>query len=301
MRKLFIILLTFFIFLTFYIIFIDNITFYNSLLDTLNIWLYKVLPSLFVFNILSSILINFKIIDFFYFLFTPLKKILKFETDEAFNIFITSIFNGNPSTILLINQRLDNNLITIKDANCLLKCASFLNPLFIYSFFSKKIALILIFSHILSNFIYATYINRNNKIISKNRESDLLFNIDLFFKSIEKVISVLLLIASLMLVTTIIKYTFNYLLSLININKSFYKIILSFIEISSGLSDLSSINIPVIYLIILSSFLTSFNGLCIHLQIKLFLSKNLSYTSFFYSRIVQGIISVLLSIIFYFI
>ena len=53
MRKLFIILLTFFIFLTFYIIFIDNITFYNSLLDTLNLWLYKVLPSLFVFNILE--------------------------------------------------------------------------------------------------------------------------------------------------------------------------------------------------------------------------------------------------------
>ena len=90
MRKLFIILLTFFIFLTFYIIFIDNITFYNSLLDTLNIWLYKVLPSLFVFNILSSILINFKIIDFFNFLFTPLKKVLKFETDEA--IFSLQVF-----------------------------------------------------------------------------------------------------------------------------------------------------------------------------------------------------------------
>lgn len=299
MRKLFIILLTFFIFLTLYIVFIDNITFYNSLLDTLNVWLYKVLPSLFVFNILSSIIINFKIIDFFNFIFIPLKKLLRFETDEAFNIFITSIFNGNPSTILLINQSLDNNLITIKDANCLLKCASFLNPLFIYTFFSKRIALILIFSHVFSNFIYAAFINRNNEIINNRRKTDLLFNIDSFFKSIEKVISVLLLIASLMLVTTIIKYTFNYLLSFSNMNSNFYKILLSFIEISSGLNDLSSINIPVIYLIILSSFLTGFNGFCIHLQIKLFLSKKLSYPSFFYSRIVQGIISVLLSIIFY--
>ena len=77
---------------TIYLVFIDSKAFFDSLIDTLNVWLMKVFPSLFTFFIITSILINFKIINYFSILLSPLKKILKFETDEAFNIFILSIF-----------------------------------------------------------------------------------------------------------------------------------------------------------------------------------------------------------------
>lgn len=283
---------------TIYLVFIDSKAFFNSLIDTLNIWLMKVFPSLFTFFVITSILINFKIINYFSFLLSPLKKILKFETDEAFNIFILSIFNGNPSTIIFINQSIENNKITLKDANTLLKCASFVSPFFILSFFKKEFAYILIISHLLSNFILCFFLNRNNKTIINKEENDNKINIVSFLDSIQKEISIMLLIASMMCVCNILKYSLLNILSFFDFNNNYSTIFLSLIEISTGLNDLISINLPIIYLIIFSSFLISFGGFCIHLQVASILNKNLKYKSYFFGRITQGIISMIISFLF---
>ena len=299
MKKFFLFFSSLIIISTIYLVFIDSKTFFASLINTLDIWLMRVFPSLFTFFVITSLLINFKIINFFSILLYPLKRIMNFETDEAFNIFILSIFNGNPSTIIFINQSLDNNKITFNDANVLLKCASFISPFFILSFFEKKLAYILIISHLLSNLIYCFFLNRNNKTIKNKKEDDYQINIISFLDSIQKEISIMLLIACMMCVCNILKYTFSSLFNFFTINTYFSRILLSVIEISTGLNDLISINLPPLSLIIFASFLTSFGGFCIHLQVASILNKKLKYKSYFFARIIQGIISIIISIFFF--
>lgn len=282
-------------------VFLNPINFYNAIIDTLYIWLMKVFPSLFTFYIISSALINFNILNRLKFIFFPIKKIFKinFETNTAFNIFILSIFNGNPSTILFINQNLEKNTITKNDANILLKCASFVSPLFIISFFNNTVlSLILILSHYLSNFIYCSYLTRKNKYnIKKEKNETFLLNINDFLSSIKNYTPTLLMIASMMVVSCIIKFSLNNLFNILKINNTFLKIIFSFFELSTGLSDLLSLDISKSLLILISSFLISFGGLSIHLQVKASLNKDLKYLTYFFARIIQGFLSVFISLI----
>lgn len=281
-------------------VFFSPINFYNAIIDTLYIWLMKVFPSLFTFYIISSALINFNILTKLNFIFFPIKKIFKinFETNTAFNIFILSIFNGNPSTILFINQNLEKYTITKDDANVLLKCASFVSPLFIISFFNNSISYILILSHYLSNFIYCSYLTRKNKSnIKKEKKEIFLLNINDFLISIKNYTPTLLMIANMMVVSCIIKFSLNNLFNVLEINNTFIKILFSFFELSTGLSDLLSLDIPKFFLIIISSFLISFGGFSIHLQVNASLNKNLKYSTYFLARIIQGFLSVFISLI----
>lgn len=297
MKKIIFFVINLLIFLIIATVFFNPTCFYNSIIDTLYIWLMKVFPSLFTFYIISTALINFNILNKLSFVFFPIKKLfrLNFETNEAFNIFLLSILNGNPSTILFINQSLDKNTITKNDALVLLKCASFVSPLFIISFFkSSEISYILIFSHFFSNFIYCSYLTKNNKsnlkIIKKTSFS---FNINIFLISIKNYIPTLLMIAMMMTLSNIIKFSLNSFLNLFKINNNFFKILFSLLEISTGLSDLLNLKIPKTFLIFFSSFLISFGGGCIHLQVKCSLSKDLNFLSYFFARIFQGLLSAL--------
>lgn len=270
--------------------------FYQSIINTLKIWLMKVFPSLFTFYIISSALINFNILNKISFVFLPIKKLFKinFESNEAFNIFILSFLNGNPSTILFINQNLNNNLITKNDATILLKCASFISPLFIVSFFNNsKTAYILIFSHFLSNLLYCSFLTRKtkkNNFIKKNNQID----INNFLLSIKNYIPTQLMIASMMILCNIIKFSLTSLLIHYNLNNLFFNIIFTIIELSTGLNDLLNLNLTYKLLIIISAFLISFGGLCLHLQVYNCLDKNLKYKDYFYARIIQSILCILL-------
>lgn len=297
MKKIIFFVINLLIFLIIFTVFFNPTCFYNSIIDTLYIWLMKVFPSLFTFYIISTALINFNILNKLSFIFFPIKKLfrLNFETNEAFNIFLLSILNGNPSTILFINQSLDKNTITKNDALVLLKCASFVSPLFIISFFkSSEISYILIFSHFFSNFIYCSYLTKNNKcnlkIIKKISFS---FNINNFLISIKNYISTLLMIAMMMTLSNIIKFSLNNFLNLFKINNNLFKILFSLLEISTGLSDLLNLKISKTFLIFFASFLISFGGGCIHLQVKCSLSKGLNFSSYFFARIFQGLLSAL--------
>lgn len=291
------------IILIFYNVCINPLTFFDSILNTLNIWLMKVFPSLFTFYIITSALINFKIINKLSFIFFPIKKIFKlnFETSQAFNIFILSMFSGNPSTILFINQNLDSNLITLNDANVLLKCASFISPFFIISFFSfdLKSAYILIFSHFLSNFIYLSFLLKNNKTnkIIVNKTNNNVSSIDGFLSSVRDCINILLMIAAMMCLCNIIKYSLINILEAFHINNNIIKILLSLIELSTGLNDLTTLNLFKLFFLPFASFLLGFGGFCIHLQVKNTLNNKLNFSSYFYSRIIQGIISSIITII----
>lgn len=269
-----------------YLLFILFLSIFNKdqifeiIFNTLDIWLYKVFPPIFIFYIISSILISSKTINIITFILKPLKKIFKFETDNAFKLFILSIFMGNPSSSSFIISHLDNQFITKTDANILNKCSSFISPLFIFSIVQFNIALPLYLSHIFANFILCAILTHKNKLKTNNKEQ---YNIN-FFDYIDRFPKIIFTIAIFMIICNI----FIYSLSLLNINPYY----LTFLEISSGSLKIINLNSNLKYYFLLSLF--SFNGICIHLQVYSIIKDRLNYLSFFFYRIIQIFISIIL-------
>ena len=61
------------------------------IISTLKTWLYKVMPPIFIFYIISSILLKLNFFDYFFIIFKPLNKLLKFSNAYALNLYLSNI------------------------------------------------------------------------------------------------------------------------------------------------------------------------------------------------------------------
>lgn len=281
-------------------IFLNPANFFNSIISTLEIWLYKVYPSIFTFYIMASLLINSRIINKIIYVLRPILKHLKFKNENALHLFILSVFIGNPSSSSLICDSLGKNKITIDDANDLLKCSSFLNPLFIISFmiaYNIKYAAVVAFVHILSNFIIVFFVNRKNKV-TEIHNSSINFLLENLLKSVNTVIYLLLMISGVMVFANILKFSITTILVYFNFNNVFLEVLLTNIEVSLGLNTLIHLGLAEIITVSLICFVSSFGGFSIHLQvINVINNYKLKYSTFFKYRILQGFIAVMLFLI----
>ncbi len=278
--------------------------FFSNIINTLELWLYKVYPSIFTFYLLSSLLINTKLLNKLIYHLRFIFKFLKFKNENALQIFLLSIFVGNPTSASLICEALNNGSIDYQEAKKLLKCSSFINPFFIISFlllFSLKYAMLVLLVHILSNIIIALFQNaKEEKTIINNFQ--LSFSLNNFLKSINNVIYLLLMISGIMVFTNLLKYSLEYVLSSFFAYPLFLRIILTNMEISLGLADIINLNFKLFPTLLLSSFICSFSGISIHLQVlNIIKEEKLPYWDFFRYRVLQAVLSVLLCSIFYYI
>lgn len=300
MKKISIILVAILIFIITFSILFNPEAFFSNIISTLNLWLYKVYPSIFTFYAVSSLLLNTNILNKLTYYFRFIFKRFKFTNQNNLNLFILSIFIGNPSTSGLIIQEIKNNNISIDNGNNLLKYSSFQNPLFIISFLfpiSIKYALYIIFVHILSNIIIVFFQNRKNKYtIIKN--SRLKFSIKEILESINNIIYILLIISSMMVLANIIIFSITTIINFLNLNNFYISLLLTQFEITQGMNYLLNLKINNLIILILVCFTVAFNGLSIHLQVFNIISKyNLKYKNFFLYRIIQGLLSIILFII----
>lgn len=290
-----IVILSFIAMVTFNIV-LDSAGFFENIITTLSVWLYKVYPPVFTFYIIASLLINTGLINRFVYASRSIFKKLKFKSEKQLQLFIVSIFTGNPGTISLIGEA-TNNTFSKKDANELLRCTSFLNPLFIISYlgaYNIKYAIILIFVHISSNVLIAGYLNRNNEP-TITAKTEISFSLDAFFKSINSIISVLLMVSAVMVITNILYYSIDNLISLFGKTPPFLTVLLAHIEIVMGMRAILLLNFPITATLLIFAFLSGFGGFSIHMQVlNLTLKYNLKYKIFFKYRIIQGIIGAIL-------
>ena len=302
MRRLLYLLVIFLIFLIVFSILINPELFFMNITSTLSIWLFKVYPSVFTFYTISSLLLNTNILNKFVYYVRFILKKLRFKNQKNLNLFILSIFTGNPSSSGIIGEAIEKNELTVSNANNLLKCSSFQNPIFILAFlypYSLKYALIVILVHVLSNLIITLYLNRKNEY-TKIENTSLKFNFKELLKSINNVIYILLIISSMMVFSNIIIYSISTALDYLNLKNTVTILILSQLEISRGMTSIISLNLDNILFYLIVTFTVAFNGLSIHLQVYNIISKyNLKYKNFFNFRIIQGVISVILLIIFF--
>ena len=276
----------------------------NTIYSSINLFFYNLFPNIFVFFIITDILNKY---NFPYYLEKILgniiHKIYKLPKSSSYIIFM-SLFSGFPSNSKLIKEGLENHRINEFDATKLLTMTHFSNPLFIiYTvginfFHDKKIGIIILISHYITNFIIGFLFRNIFKVKENNYESKFI-NPKNFMEILKSSINntfivlfnVLGIIIFFSILTTIIN---NYL----NLNPFYNTILNGILEITNGLKLLSNLSISKIKAATLATFFISFGGFSIHMQVMSILNKyKLNYCIYLISRILHASISSLITFI----
>lgn len=284
-----IILIFLIILLTLYLLNSELIT--KNIIEYTNLFLTKLFPSSFLIFTISSLLINYQIIETFF---------IKFKKPATSYVIIMSLISGFPSGPKYITQLYQKNYISEKEANRLLSFCHFPNPLFILGTLpqilnSKKIAIKILISLISSN-ILLSFLNKNKeKQILKSNQITLPFSI-----SLSNAIISSLKLQILIYGTNIFFYLISVIITnSINTSPTIYALINSTFDLIKG--PLSASLIPSILvrsIIIISSL--SLGSLSLNIQIKSILSDtSLSYKSFIFGRIISTIISIIIFLLIY--
>ena len=254
-------------------------------------FILKIFPSLFPTMVLGNLLIKNNI-----YLIIPgfIKKIFNklFNFNETLTgLFIITMFTGTPSNAIYINEYLNKNLITEKQAESLLCITHFINPLFVVGgvgigvFNNVKIGFLLLSILWINNFIKA-YINRKNFKNSCKKNNTI--NQENFIKSLTD--SIKCSISSLLMIFGIVT-TFNILVTLIS-NVFHFSILTNCIingalEMTGGIIKLSNININIFIKFLLSYLLLNFGGICIHMQtLSMINNKKIRYLKYLIFRLI---------------
>ncbi len=260
------------------------------------IWLYNLVPSMFPFFILTDLLVNYGFIDILAFLFKkPIKFLFNVSENASFVIFF-SLLTGFPSSAKYCKSLLENDLISLEDANKIICFTHFSNPLFIINVIgiiilnSQKLGIFILISHYLSNIIIGILL-RNKPTKNIDRQNSLttkpLANVltESFLNSFNSLLIVLGSLITFQLLTAII---YNY----IPLNQNLKVVIGSFLEITQGLFALKNLNIAINIKALIASSIISFGGICIHMQVNSILHcSEIKYKRYLLCRALQAIIS----------
>ncbi len=295
LKKIFKYLLFFILFFLFIYAFVYQLNVQTVIFQTIDLWFKKVIVSIIPVYIISSLIAGFPLLSCL--LFKIIKKTNLFENQKALSLFLISFLTGNPTSVILITNSYKKNEITINQAKLLYSSSSFISPLFIFKMLNIKIALIIIISNLISSIIiYLVKAKKANltyyflKIDNNiNNFEDNIFNI------IDNLPNILLKILSSMLIISIIRLPFSKI-----IPNNYWYFIFDLLEISTGLYDISIMNISIVEQLLMANAIISLNGFAIILQVIYILKKEkLTIEPFIKGRIFALIISTIISLILY--
>lgn len=266
--SIFTIIFLYFIYIIKYNSYITEQTIYS-----VNIWLNKILPTLFPTFIIVDIIYN-----------TNLPYYIEKYLHINF-IYIISILSGSPSNAYILNKY-NQNITKI------LSVTKYTSPIFTYTFlkaiFNHKTAILLISLNILSNIILKLIIKPKNIKYKRIKQETIYTTIT---NSIKKNINTLITILG-----TII--FFNTLPIHLIKNNLIKGIILSILEITTSLNNLLTTTLPYNIKILLTVISLSTCGLCIETQIKSIINDTfINYKEYLLYRLLHTIIFLILGII----
>jgi len=264
-----------------------------SVINGFTIWVEQLLPALFPFFVFSDMFISIGIADDLCKRIGPLFARIFNTSKYSFFIFFISLVSGSPTNAKNIKNMLDNGYILKDEAEKILCFSCFFNPFLIYSitnlYLNKTDSIKIIIITYLTNIILGLVlrfkkIKINHLVKIKENNITLISSIK---NNIMSLISILGTIITMLVLSTLIKTNNAYLNNIFN----------GFLEITTGLINLSILNVPFNLKIILTLTYLSFGGLSIHMQIKSILKDAVSYKLFYITRILSLIISLLLWLI----
>lgn len=250
-----------------------NLYIKDQVIYSLNIWITKIIPSLFPTFIIIDLIYNSNIPYY-------INKYLHINC-----LYILSIISGSPSNAYILSK-------SQEDITKTLSVTKYTSLIFTYNYlkliFNTKLAIIIILLNILSNIILILLIKPKNNNIEKIKTNNIFNTI---INSITKNINTLITILG-----TII--FFNTLpLNLIN-NLYLKTSLLSILEITTSLNNLSIIDIPLTIKLFFTIISLSTCGLCIESQIKSIINDTyLNYNKYLYYRFLHLIIFLTITLI----
>lgn len=259
-----------------------------NIYNTLSLWLNNVLVALIPFYFLSNILINYPFISkIFYHLFN---RIFRFENTTSCSLFLLSFITGNPTSSYLVISEVKNNTISIEEGNRLLRGTVLSSPLFTILMIPKWGLFIYLVQILVSSLLFLIFKRKNTE------ENIHVYNKKDILKLIDDCPMVMLTILSSMIFVCMFKIPLYKLQDLFKLNNSvFVTFLIDSMELTTGLNCIIGYNIEDTLKVLLQTFLLSFGGLSIIVQILSELKKtNLSKTSLVLSRFIHGLISSLI-------
>ena len=266
-----------------------------SILNSCELFITKIFPSLFPMFILTDLLIYLDLPKILAKIFGKFfTKIFHTSPYGAF-MFFTSLFCGTPTNAYVLKNLTQEKKLTINEANYLFSFAFFTNPLFyltMLNFIFKNHYLIikLFLIPYLANIIVALILRPktiNKNIIVFNKKSKSL--IDTLLISIKKSMNTMLTILGTITIFFIINKV---------INPFNNPLISGILEVSQGLNQLGLANLNVNILQLYTLLFVCFGGLSIILQIKSILNDTeVSIKLFIKARLLQCLIAIILLIL----
>lgn len=292
----------------------------------LSLWANSVVPSLFPFFVATEALMNTNFVNILgRYLNNIMKPLFNIRGEGSFG-FIMGLISGYPVGAKIACDFRKNNICSKEECERLLSFTNNSGPLFIVGtigismFGNSTIGLLLLITHILASITVGiifrfwkinssspNYIGNKNLNYKKYKNVTFSNLGEILAKSITNSISTILMIGGFVVIfssiISILKSSgiinnlillltpiFNFL----HIDSSFiYGTFTGLLEITNGISSISSINIKTISInIIITAFLLGFGGLSVLLQVLSITSKtDLSIKPYIYGKLLHGIIA----------
>lgn len=301
LKKLKSLVIIIFLFIVLFYAMLNSNLVIEDVLESLNLFVCKLFPAMFFFYTLSDLLINYGFVTILEAMFDHLfLKLFHISGTSSF-IVIMSMLSGFPSGAKYITTFLEKQLITKELAHYLLTFTHFSNPLFIMGtislLFSRKIAIIVLICHYLSNFILA-FLIRPKKVSVEKKSTFTKMTRNSFSTTLANSFITSSKILLLILGNTIFFYTISDILTH-SIDQGLIKtLIFGVFDLTKGIVSLNELNITLFFKMLLITSFLSFGGISVHFQVKEVIAKEkLNYRYFLLGRISCLAISITLLVI----
>ncbi|KIL50361.1 hypothetical protein KP77_17360 [Jeotgalibacillus alimentarius] len=269
-----------------------------------------IFPSLFPFFVLTALLPSIPWVNVFATFISPVTRKLFNVSGYGAIVFFSGSVSGFPTGAKMTADLLEKNKISIPDANRLICFTNGASPMFLIGAVAgglmsqPTLGSTLFLCHLTGNIIIGIAAGKYIKGPSFHAdltEREPVDYLTLFREAISSSVRQLLTVGGLIVFFSVLIESCNQLLEEIYTGAHHAKInlvISGILELSNGAESAASASSTYIAAILILS-MTSFSGLCIHMQILSFISHlPISYQSYFYSRLLHAVISPLIFVIY---
>lgn len=274
-------------------------------------WADKVVPALFPFLVLTSLMTHYQLPQMLGKLLAPVFKNVLHISPITFFIMFMSTLSGNPSGARLAKEYYDEGALTKQEFRGLLYFSNFASPLFIIGttgvvlYESQRVGYLLLVAHLMGSL--AVFIGCYPLLKSKNSDRVQVIRFpkepfsQLLLSAIEQATATLVRIGGIIvffyIMTEVMQLVQLYellenllapLLNILNIDNA-GPLFSGMMEFTQGVFKLSSHNAPLNLRLAITAFIISFAGLSVHTQVLMFAKgSDFKYRTYVLYRTLHG-------------
>ncbi len=265
-----------------------------SIINSIERCIKIVIPSLFAFMVISSVIIKSGLHRYLSRPFRFISKHILHINENLFSVFLMSFTGGYPIGAKNITELYDNNEISKKEAERMLSFCYMPSPAFVIGisspmlYSSKKAGIIIYLSIAISTILFTILsgiLKKTENPIKK--EEKIKISAETIISAVESSAISLFKICIMIIFSSVIIVFTELLLSKSGIDKNFSAILNSLIEIT----NLTEFKKDMFNFLPIVTALFSFGGISVIIQIKTIIGNRFSFRYFFISRVVIAFLS----------